>query len=149
MSEFSRLLDDVMDDNSVSDKQLAFACGKDRSMISRYRHGEYSCVWELLPHLWNLTKDRRLIEFIVQGKVIAIEKPKPANGKDAIVEMIAARRKHLDFEVMILDMLADGVIDDHDDIKKFIRLSNESMAASLRLTETIKAEYKRNTGKKI
>ena len=107
MSEFSRLLDKVMDDHAITDKRLGFLCGKDRSMISRYRYGEYSCPWELIPHLWKMTHDQRLISCLFAG-VIVIDKPEPANGIDARREMIEAQKKRIAFEESILEMLEDG-----------------------------------------
>ena len=149
MSEVMRLLVNIMDDHGVGDKQLAFACGLDRSTINRYKNGELMNIpTQVFAALWRITQDQRCFEPIKQGSaVVFIQIPKPVGGIDMIKGLIAAKKKRLAVEEKILEMLDDEVIDGNDDIAEYLMMHDEAMAAEVLLAESIKAEYRRNTNK--
>jgi len=119
MEEEHILVQEILKRHNVSVSQLADKVGMADSTLYEYTGGRRKSVpvaiWRAL---YALTEDVRIPELII-GEVESFVVPMPKRGGDDLAEdtlkrLIAKRRKDLECEMAILDILADGKVNDRD-----------------------------------
>ncbi len=115
------LVQEILKKHEVSVSQLADEVGMADSTLYEYTGGRKKniplAIWRAL---YALTEDVRIPDLIV-GEVESFIVPMPKSGIDdcpqgTLKQLIEKRRKDLECEMAILDILADGRID-RDDAK--------------------------------
>ncbi len=160
MEEEHILVQAILKRHNVSVSQLADRVGMADSTLYEYTGGRKKnvplCIWRAL---YALTQDVRIPELIV-GEVESFIVPMPKRGVEDTTEgtlkrLIEKRRKDLECEMAILDILADGKIDEGDwkAIEQYRDAHPEAVMLDAQIYHTIIEQYegslKKRAGKKM
>ncbi|HPD45306.1 MAG TPA: hypothetical protein P5279_00620 [Anaerohalosphaeraceae bacterium] len=148
MEEEHILLQEILKRHNVSVSQLADKVGMADSTLYEYTGGRKKSipcsVWRAL---YALTLDVRIPELII-GEVESFVVPMPKRAVDEVPEdtlkrLIAKRRKDLECEMAILDILADGNIDEKDwkAIEQYRDAHPEAVMLDAQIYQTIIQRY--------
>lgn len=153
LSDDHLLLTDIMDAHDINVKQLAAMTGRAASTLYKYCSGDATIPSVVWRSLYALCGDGRILK-LVTGDVPHVVVPLVSlNTKvDAakIGSLIAMRKSQIAFESRVLDILADGVVDDRDrvavenlkrDFPKLITLQSQ-------IYQAITGDYNFGTEKK-
>ena len=148
VSDDNFLLGDILEEHDITVKQLAMATGRAAPTVYRYCSGEStipSIVWRVL---YKKTGDPRIVKLIT-GDVPVIEVPLLPVGKKAgddtatFGQLINNRRKEIEFERRILNILEDGRVDklDSKDIAELKKIFPGMIEGASRIFQAITNEY--------
>lgn len=122
VSDDHLLLQEILEGHGLTAKWLIGKTGRSSSQVYRYLGGEAtipSVVWRVL---YERTRDERIGRlFTGDVPVVTVGLKIEHSGADAatsIKQLCAARKQQLTFEETLLDILADGVINERD--RKYI-----------------------------
>lgn len=142
------LVQDILKRHNISVSQLAEKAGMADSTLYEYTGGRRKnmpvSVWRAL---YALTEDVRVPELII-GEVESFIVPMPKKGIDdcphgTLKKLIQKRRKDLECEIAILDILADGKIDKNDwkAIEQYRDVHPEAVMLDSQIFHTINRQY--------
>lgn len=151
------LMQDILKRHNISVSQLAEKAGMADSTLYEYTGGRRKnmpvSVWRAL---FALTEDVRIPELII-GEVESFVVPMPKKGiedcpRGTLKKLIQKRRKDLECEIAILDILADGKIDKDDwkAIEQYRDAHPEAVMLDSQIFHTINSQYEdavKNQGK--
>jgi transcriptional regulator with XRE-family HTH domain len=155
MEEEHILVQEILKRHKVSVSQLAEKIGMADSTLYEYTGGRKKnvpvCIWRAL---YALTQDVRIPELIV-GEVESFIVPVPKQGVDDTTEgtlkrLIEKRKKDLECEIAILDILGDGRIDEDDwkAIEQYRDVHPEAVKLDAQIYHTIIRQYENSLKKK-
>jgi len=155
MEEEHILAQEILKRHNVSVSQLADKVGMADSTLYEYTGGRKKsipiCVWRAL---YSLTQDVRIPELII-GEVESFIVPMPRRGVEdgtecTLKRLIEKRRKDLECEIAILDILADGRIDEDDwkAIEQYRDAHPEAVMLDAQIYHTINGQYEDSLRKK-
>lgn len=142
------LVQDILKRHNISVSQLAEKAGMADSTLYEYTGGRRKnmpvSVWRAL---FELTEDVRIPELII-GDVESFIVPMPKKGvddcpQDTLKKLIQKRKKDLECEIAILDILADGKIDKDDwkAIEQYRDVHPEAVMLDSQIFHTIINQY--------
>jgi len=148
MEEEHILVQEILKRHNVSVSHLADKVGMADSTLYEYTGGRKKIipvgVWRAL---YALTQDVRIPELII-GDVESFVVPMPKRGADDVTEdtlkrLIAKRKKDIECEIAILDILADGRVDEADwkAIEEYRDAHPEAVMLDAQIYHTIIAQY--------
>jgi len=149
MEEEHLLVQEILKKHNVSVSQLAAQAQMADSTLYEYTGGRRKnmplSVWRAL---YELTEDVRIPELIM-GEVESFIVPMPKKGwqsggpEDTLKRLIQKRRKDLECEMAILDILADGRIDEADwkAIEQYRDAHPEAVKLDAQIFHTIMSQY--------
>jgi len=117
MSDDHLLMSELLEAHGITVKQLALGSGYAASHIYRFLAGHATIPMIIWRVLWEKTSDQRIIRLITGEttvEVIPLLEQVPKLDKATIRHLHNERRKQIECEGLVLDILADGVIDGHD-----------------------------------
>lgn len=149
------LVQEILKKHGVSVSQLADKVGMADSTLYEYTGGRKKniplSIWRAL---YALTEDVRIPDLIV-GEVESFIVPMPKSGIDdcpqgTLKQLIEKRRKDLECEMAILDILADGRIDgdDYKAIEQYRDVHPEAVKLDAQIYHTIISQYEKSTRRK-
>ena len=149
------LVQEILKKHGVSVSQLADKAGMADSTLYEYTGGRKKNIpLPIWRALYALTEDVQIPELIV-GEVESFIVPMPKSGiddcpRDTLKRLIQKRRKDLECEMAILDILADGRIDRDDAkaIEQYRDVHPEAVKLDAQIYHTIISQYEKSTGKK-
>ena len=149
------LVQEILKKHGVSVSQLADKVGMADSTLYEYTGGRKKNIpLPIWRALYALTEDVRIPDLIV-GEVESFIVPMPKTGIDdcpqgTLKQLIQKRRKDLECEMAILDILADGRIDrdDYKAIEQYRDVHPEAVKLDAQIYHTIISQYEKSTGKK-
>jgi len=156
MEEEHILVQSILKRHKLSVSQLADKVGMADSTLYEYTGGRRKNVpvgiWRAL---YALTQDVRIPELIV-GEVESFIVPMPKDGLEDSTEctlkrLIEKRKKDLECEIAILDILADGRIDEDDwkAIEQYRDAHPEAVKLDAQIYQTIIRQYEVSIRKKV
>jgi transcriptional regulator with XRE-family HTH domain len=142
------LAQEILKKHNVSVSQLAEKANMADSTLYEYTGGRRKnmplSVWRAL---YELTEDVRIPELII-GAVESFVIPMPKRGiddcpQDTLLKLIQKRRKDLECEMAILDILADGKInsDDWKAIEQYRDVYPDAVKLGAQIYHTIMRQY--------
>ena len=148
MEEEHILVQEILKKHNVSVSQLAEKANMADSTLYEYTGGRRKnmplSVWR---GLYELTEDVRIPELII-GEVESFVVPMPKRGVEdcpqgTLLKLIQKRRKDLECEIAILDILADGKIDSADwkAIEQYRDVHPEALKLDAQIYHTIISQY--------
>ncbi len=148
------LVQEILKKHGVSVSQLADKVGMADSTLYEYTGGRKKniplAIWRAL---YALTEDVRIPDLIV-GEVESFIVPMPKSGidgcpRDTLKQLIEKRRKDLECEMAILDILADGRIDRDDAkaIEQYRDVHPEAVKLDAQIYHTIISQYEKSLHK--
>jgi hypothetical protein len=152
MSDDHLTLSAVCEEHDAGPKWLASATGRSLAQVYRYLSGEAtipSLIWRVL---YGRTRDLRIVQ-LMTGDVPVVFVDVDDNRSDyerhdapTLKQLVRCRRRHLECEENILDMLADGRIDRKDAaaFAAYQRNHPAAMQTAHKLYLQIKDEYERS-----
>ncbi len=149
------LVQEILKKCGISVSQLADKAGMADSTLYEYTGGRKKNIpLPIWRALYALTEDVRIPELIV-GDVESFIVPMPKGGVDdcpqgTLIKLIQKRRKDLECEMAILDILADGRIDrdDYKAIEQYTDAHPEALKLDAQIYHAIMSEYEKATNKK-
>ena len=147
MSDDYLLMRDVMERHDITIKQLALDTGLAASTLYKYQAGDCtvpSIVWRVL---FERTLDPAIAKLITGALPIVMvplfKKPQPAVNEATMKNMLKIRKTQLDCESLVLDIIADGRIDDADakTISHYKEKFPESIMLQAAMYQAITNEY--------
>ena len=149
------LVQEILKKHDVSVSQLADKARMADSTLYEYTGGRKKniplSIWRAL---YALTEDVRIPDLIV-GEVESFIVPMPKSGIDdcpqgTLKQLIQKRRKDLECEMAILDILADGRIDRDDAkaIEQYRDVHPEAVKLDAQIYHTIISQYEKSINKK-
>ncbi len=149
------LVQEILKKHDVSVSQLADKVGMADSTLYEYTGGRKKNIpLPIWRALYALTEEVRIPELIV-GEVESFIVPMPKSGIDdcpqgTLKQLIEKRRKDLECEMAILDILADGRIDRDDAkaIEQYRDVHPEAVKLDAQIYHTIISEYEKALNKK-
>ena len=149
------LVQEILKKHGVSVSQLADKVGMADSTLYEYTGGRKKNIpLPIWRALYALTEDVRIPDLIV-GEVESFIVPMPKSGIDdcpqgTLKQLIQKRRKDLECEMAILDILADGRIDRDDAkaIEQYRDVHPEAVKLDAQIYHTIISQYEKSTNKK-
>ncbi len=155
MTDEYLLVQDLLKKYNISISQVAARCGMADSTLYEYTGGRRKyiplCVWRAL---FELTEDIRILELvtgIVETFVVPV--PKKCDSQfdgETLKNLIEKRKKDIECETAILDILADGKIDHNDwqAIEHYKKAYPEALKLAAQIYYTIIKKFE-NGEKKI
>jgi hypothetical protein len=141
-------LSEVLDSAALSPKWLAAAVGRSLKTVYRYLSGEAtipSVVWRVL---YDKTRDTRITAMItgaVPVVVVDLLDNEP-DGIPALAELVRMRGRQIEAEKEMLDILADGIVDDHDrdSLRRLRTAYREMIRTQSQVFYAIEHQYERS-----
>ncbi len=149
------LVQEILKKHGVSVSQLADMAQMADSTLYEYTGGRKKNIpLPIWRALYALTEDVRIPDLIV-GEVESFIVPMPKGGIDdcpqgTLKQLIQKRRKDLECEMAILDILADGRIDRDDAkaIEQYRDVHPEAVKLDAQIYHTIISQYEKSIKKK-
>jgi len=115
LSDDNLTLSQALEDAGMTVKQLASLTGRSGSQIYRYLSGEATIPSVIWRTVYGRTRDLRILQLIT-GDISVISVPVETCGdlKCSLETLIKMRRSQIGVEQEILDIFADGRVDDSD-----------------------------------
>lgn len=154
MTDEHIFIQDLLKEYNISISQLAEAAGMADSTAYEYTGGrkKYAPL-DIYRALYELTEDPRILNLVI-GKVESLVIPLPKKGVDDSSEatmkrLIEKRKKDIECEIAILNILADGKIDeeDKDAIDQYKKAHPQSIKLSAQVYHNIMYQYENATKK--
>ncbi|AQT69260.1 hypothetical protein STSP2_02449 [Anaerohalosphaera lusitana] len=140
-------IQEVLATHNISIQQLANAADLAAPTVYEYTGGRRKhiplCIWRAL---YALTEDIRILDLII-GEVDRFVCPLPKTPdethNDTLARLIEKRRKDIECEMAILEILADGQIDAEDRVavEQYKNAHPESMKLSAQIYYSIIKKY--------
>jgi transcriptional regulator with XRE-family HTH domain len=133
-------------------KQMAAYTGTSYQQTCRYVNGECNVPTEFLNLLYRATKDARLIELITLGTktvmLTSVDEHPPVDDIHFMTSVMEQRKKELQAELHLLEILADGRIDRRDKlaIEQYDKVFHESIQHNYVIHEAVMAAYRKSCG---
>ena len=148
ITEEHLFVQELLKKHDVTISQLAFQAGMADSTVYEYTGGRKKnfpiSIWRAL---FELTEDVRIVE-LVTGSVETFVVPIPkcysdGDAQDTIKQLIEKRKKDIECEIAILDILSDGVIDQNDlkSIENYRMTHPEALMLDSQIYYTIMNQY--------
>jgi len=148
------LVQDLLKQYNLSVSQLAAKAGLADSTVYEYTGGRKKhipiAVWRAL---FTLTEDLRILDLIVADvDCVLVPLPKTAlgAGPETLKQLIEKRKKDIECETAILDILSDGTVDEKDweAIEHYRVAHPEALKLSAQIYYTIMNAYEQALEKK-
>ncbi|MCK5000770.1 MAG: hypothetical protein KAS23_14605 [Anaerohalosphaera sp.] len=154
MTDEHIFIQDLLKQHNVSVSQLAQSADMADSTVYEYTGGRKKYVpLAIYRALYALTEDPRVLDLVI-GDVESFVIPMPKKGADNSSEatmkrLIEKRKKDIECEIAILNILADGRIDeeDKDAIAEYKQAHPESIKLSAQVYHNIMYQYEKATNK--
>ena len=149
MSDDHLLLTDILEEHTITVRQLALSIGRAAQTVYRYCSGEStipSVVWRVL---YEQTGDIRILKLIT-GSTNCVVVPLPDSpirlDKPTIQHLHGERLIQLSCEECVLNILTDGVIDHKDRVavEKYNRAFPELIESLYQTHQAINREYEQS-----
>ncbi|MBN1817282.1 MAG: hypothetical protein JW828_07965 [Sedimentisphaerales bacterium] len=142
------LVQDLLKKHNISVSALADRVGMADSTMYEYTGGRRKnipiCVWRAL---FELTEDVRILDLVVGNvEIFVAPMPKPTGQEcteDTLKRLIEKRKKDIECETAILDILADGRIDQEDwrAIEQYREAHPDALMLDAQIYQTIMTRY--------
>ena len=152
VSDDHLLLTDILEERSITVKQLSLATGRGAATAYKYCAGEAtipSVIWRVL---FSLTEDQRILRLITGERpcvAVALNAGPIRLDKPTIENLLTVRQHQLDSERCILEIIADGRVDEQDRkvIERYRRIFHETIGSAYQVYEAINRQFQENGGK--
>lgn len=154
MSDDYQLLSTILEEHpELGPKWLVRMTGRSLSQIYRYLAGEATIPSVVWMHLFQATRDQRIIRLLTGELPIVVVDTVPPDESishqldgPTLKQLCACRREQLAAEEAILDIIADGKIDKKDAaaIERYKRSHDKSMVTACKLYQGVVNEFKRS-----
>jgi hypothetical protein len=140
------LLSEIMEKHGYSVKQLASWSGRASQTIYKYMAGEATIPSVIWRALYERSLDPKIIRLITGTLPVIVVPMVPGVHKTDASKMaclIKARKIQLQCEEIALDIIADGVKDQHDrdQVEKYKDVFPESVIAGYQLFQAVTGGY--------
>ncbi len=151
MKSENLLMQDLLSKYDITISQLAQKCGLADSTVYEYTGGRKKNIpVNIWRALFELTEDMLILELITgNSEIFAVPKPKfnRENIDNATLQkLIEKRRKDLECEMAILEILSDGKVDktDHQSVETYKSVQPESFKLGWQIYSIITNEFQSN-----
>ncbi len=145
---------DMLKKHNISVSQLARVVGMADSTLYEYTGGRKKTIpISIWRALFELTQDVRILELVIGSvETFVVPMPKPDSqdyAGDTLKKLLEKRKKDIECEIAILDILADGKIDqaDHIQIEQYRDAHPEAVTLDAQIFSTIMTKYEEAVSK--
>jgi len=144
------VLQEIMTKHAITVSQLALKASLADSTVYEYTGGRKKNIpMPIWKALYEITKDSAILNLVIgEVETFVVSMPKEFDDSDATLQtLIEKRKKDIECETEILNILSDGKIDkgDFDAINKYKSVHPETIKLSNQIYHAITTEFKKIT----